>query len=137
MILNENAKFLIPQKYPIIMIGQLIYSDELITRSNFLIAEDNIFVESGEFGEAGLIENIAQTAAARVGFIAKTENKAIPIGFIGAIKNLIIFSRPKVNELIETEIKIVNQIFNATIITGSVTCKSQVLISCEMKIIIP
>ncbi len=137
MILNENATSLIPQKHPIIMVGQLIYSDELITRSNFLIAEDNIFVKSGEFREAGLIENIAQTAAARVGYVAKTESKYIPLGFIGAIKNLIVFSMPKVNELIETEIKVVNQIFNVTIIIGSVTCKNQLLASCEMKIIIP
>ena len=136
MILNENAKLLIPQMHPIIMVDQLIYSDELITRSNFLIAENNIFVESGEFKEAGLIENIAQTAAARVGYIAKKESKAIPIGYIGSIKNLIFFSLPNVNELLETEVKIVNQIFNVAIINGTVTCKNQLLVSCEMKIII-
>jgi predicted hotdog family 3-hydroxylacyl-ACP dehydratase len=100
------------------------------------VREDNIFAVNGEFREPGLLENIAQTAAARAGYIAQQENKPSPIGFIGAVKNFEVFYLPKINDIIETEITIMHQIFDATIITGRVWCKELLLAQCEMKIFI-
>ena len=47
------------------------------------------------FKEPGLVENIAQTAAARAGYISHTENKPVLVGYIGAVNNLQVFSLPK------------------------------------------
>jgi predicted hotdog family 3-hydroxylacyl-ACP dehydratase len=64
MSFEENVLNLIPQKPPFVMIGRLLHWDEKLTRTSFLVNDDNVFVEDGEFREPGLIENIAQTAAA-------------------------------------------------------------------------
>ena len=94
----ENILSLIPQKPPFVMIGQLLHSDEMITRSRFRVTAENIFTINGRFTEAGLLENIAQTAAARAGYIAQLEHKPVEIGYIGAVKNLEIFELPKTND---------------------------------------
>ena len=64
-----DVKALIPQKPPFIMIDRLVHFDEVFTRTEFKIVPDNIFVEGGKLLESGLVENIAQTCAARLGYI--------------------------------------------------------------------
>lgn len=118
------------------MIGQLLYSDESTTRTAYRITEENIFVEGGRFREPGLMENIAQTAAARAGYIARMANQPVQIGYIGAVKNLEFGELPATGEEIITEIKIKDQVFDVTIISGKVWCKEAVVAQCEMKIFI-
>jgi predicted hotdog family 3-hydroxylacyl-ACP dehydratase len=132
----ENILPLIPQRPPFVMIDKLLYCGEKISRSGFLIRDDNIFVQNGEFREPGLVENIAQTAAARAGYISQLENKPVLAGYIGSVKNLEIFSLPKTGDELVTEITIEKQIFDVTLISGMIRCYEMVLAQCEMKIFI-
>ena len=136
MVAKEDILSLIPQKPPFIMIDKLLYSNETVTRASFLVKEENIFVETGEFCEAGLMENIAQTAAAGAGYIARLENKPVSAGYIGAVKNLEIKVLPKINDELITEIKIENQVFEFMLISGRVCCKGELVAACEMRIFV-
>jgi predicted hotdog family 3-hydroxylacyl-ACP dehydratase len=130
----ENILPLIPQKPPFVMVSKLLYVDETTTKSSFVINPDNVFVKNGIFQEAGLMENIAQTAALRSGYIASTENKPVEVGYIGAIKDFEIFDLPKANDELITEIKIENQVFNVTVLSGKVWHNERPLAQCEMKV---
>ena len=134
MRIDENILNLIPQKAPVVMVGNLLYADDKITHTNFTIKEENIFLEKGKFSEAGLIENMAQTAAAGAGYNSKPNNKPVQIGYIGSVKNLDIFLLPKINDEIITEITVENQLFNVTIISGKIWCNEKLVAQCEMKI---
>ena len=127
---------LIPQKAPFVMVDKLLYVDETSARTAFHISKENIFVENGTFREPGLIENMAQTAAARAGYITVTEQKMPSIGYIGDVKNLEIAELPKTGSDIETEIRIVNQVFNITVIGAKVFHNKKMIAHCEMKIFI-
>ena len=135
---KETVLTLIPQRPPMVMVDKLIYSDEQKTITVFNIKEENIFCSSGHFLEAGLIENIAQSAALRTGWTAMHragfKMKKPPVGVIGAVKNLRIFRLPEVNTEIKTEITVLTEIFNATLISGRVKAGDEVLAECEMKI---
>jgi predicted hotdog family 3-hydroxylacyl-ACP dehydratase len=130
----ENIIPLIPQKSPFVMVNKLIYMDETSTRSSFLINEDNVFVKNSLFQEAGLMENIAQTAALRAGYIARAENKPAVVGYIGAVSGFEIYDLPKVNEEIITEIIVENQIFDITVLSGKVWLNEGLMAKCEMKV---
>ena len=136
IVSKEHIQPLIPQRKPFVMIDALVHSDERVTRTTFQVRQENIFVVEGLFREAGLLENIAQTAAARVGYIVQKEKRPAPMGYIGAVKNFEVFDLPRVNEELETEIIITNQIFDITVITGRVTCNEKLIARCEMKIFI-
>ncbi|MDD2623062.1 MAG: pseudouridylate synthase [Bacteroidales bacterium] len=123
---------LIPQHPPFVMIDHLLLSKDKIGRTSFVVKENNIFIENGFFSEAGLIENIAQTCAAHIGYINKGEG--IKIGVIGSVKNFEIKQLPKINDYIETTIEISNVVFHTTVISAKVHCNSQLMASCEMKI---
>jgi len=133
---EEDILSLIPQRPPFVMIDKLLYFNETVTQTSFLITDENIFVETGEFCEAGLIENIAQTAAARAGYVARLENKPVSAGYLGAVKNFEIMDLPKINDELITEIKLENQVFDIMIISGRVYYKDKLVATCEMKIFV-
>ena len=136
MITIDNIQTLIPQRPPFVMIDKLLSFSENTTTTGFSIKEDNIFVENSLFKEPGLIENIAQTAAARAGYVSQTENKPVLVGYIGAVNNLQVFLLPKTGDELITEITIENQIFDVTLISGKITCNGQPVAQCKMKIFI-
>jgi predicted hotdog family 3-hydroxylacyl-ACP dehydratase len=130
----EDISHLIPQGPPFVMVGKLLFVDDISAKSSFIINADNVFVKEGIFQEAGLMENIAQTAALRAGYIAHAENKPVELGYIGAIKDFEVFALPKVNDEILTEIRIENQVFNVTVLSGKVWHNGILLATCEMKV---
>jgi predicted hotdog family 3-hydroxylacyl-ACP dehydratase len=136
IVVRENIESLIPQRAPFVMIDGLQYSDGNITRTSLQVRADNIFVENGLLTEPGLLENIAQTAAARAGYEANKENAPVRVGYIGAVKNFVVTALPAVGDIIETEIIIGNQVFDVSVINGTTRCNGRVIAKCEMKIFI-
>ena len=75
----------IPQRPPFVLVDNLLSCNEEIVVTDFHIPHDHILVENGLLSDAGMIENVAQTCAARIGWINR--DKPIPIGVIGAVNN--------------------------------------------------
>lgn len=143
MLLSEEQVIqLIPQKAPFVMIDKLIESNDESTTSGLNIKDENIFTENGCFTEPGLVENIAQTGAIRAGYefkkLQEQSDKELepPVGFIGAIKSLSITKLPKTGQNIETTIKVENQVFDITMVSGEVKCEGELIASCQMKIFV-
>jgi predicted hotdog family 3-hydroxylacyl-ACP dehydratase len=136
MLQTKNIETLLPQRAPFVMIDGLLSSTETTTTTSFGIRPDNIFVVDDVLREPGLVENIAQTAAARAGYISKTENKPVMVGYIAAINNLQVFALPKTGDELITEITIENQIFAVSLISGKISCNGQLIARCSMKIFI-
>jgi len=137
MLANENDICIyIPQRPPIIMIGALLEATEKKIISTFDIKPTNIFIENGYLNESGIIENIAQTAAAGTGYKQIKENKKVELGYIAAIKDLEIFSLPKVSDVLNTTIEIANEVMDITIVNATVLCNNNTIAKCEMRIFI-
>lgn len=124
----------IPQAAPFEMIDELISATESATQTSFTVREGHLFVIDGVFTEPGLIENMAQTAAAGTGFYAAEQGKAAPVGFIGAIKNFEVHQLPKAGETIISETKMVTQIMNAHVVQATVRLHDDIIASAEFKI---
>lgn len=133
---NKDILSLIPQRPPFVMIDRLTSSDDRTAHSTFEIKADNVLVNKGQLTEAGLTENIAQTAAAGLGYIKQQNGDPILMGYIGAIKNLEVFALPNVGEIIHTQVFIETQIFNVIVISGKVMHNDEVLVKCEMKVFV-
>lgn len=127
---------ILPQREPFIMISHLLHYDELVTATRFDIEASNVFCREGRLVASGLIENIAQTCAARIGYINKyILHKDVNIGFIGAVRNLQIHELPPVGSTIETRIEVLSSTFGITLAHGEVRLLDGTLIAeGEMKI---
>lgn len=128
-----NIAALIPQKAPFVMVGELLHCNENITRTSFLIKAENVMVSDGEFTEGGLIENIAQTAAARSGYMAQN-GEPVKDGYIASVKNFEVQKLAKVGDELITEVTVVDQVFDTTIISGTITRNGIVVAKGEMSI---
>ena len=126
---------LLPQQEPFVMIGTITYFDEERTVTETTIAADNIFVDDGLFSASGLIENVAQTCAARIGFVNKyLLNNGIQIGVIGAVRKLVINSLPAAGKTIKTSVETISEVFGMTLAKATVTCDGEELLTTEIKI---
>ncbi len=140
LLRQEAVSALIPQKHPVVMVDTLWLNNETTTISGFTPPADTIFSENGFFTEPGIIEHIAQTAALRSGYMASlhtaaaTTSSSPPVGYIAAIKNLIIHQLPLTGNVLKTEIVIKQVIFDISLIDAITTCNDELIASCEMKI---
>ncbi len=117
-----------------VMISELCSVTEKSVKTKLFISEDNIFCANGFFQEPGLIENIAQSAAAMTGFNAIKSKEAVKKGFIGSVNKLTISELPKSGSEIETEVTVINEIMNVHIIKGIIKQNDIIIAGCEMKI---
>ena len=118
------------------MIDTLVSVNEKVTVTSFLVKAGALFVEDAVLQEAGLIENIAQTAAAGVGYTCAVNKEEVPVGFIGAVKNLSIDYLPKVGEVIHTRVEVLEEIFDMSLIKGESFVGDKPVLVCEMKIVL-
>ena len=126
---------LLPQQEPFVMIGSLVHFDKTLTITETEVRQDNIFVDEGNFSASGLMENIAQTCAARIGFVNKyILKKGIQLGFIGAVRNFEVLELPKVGDVIPTRVEVKEEVFGMTLADAIITCGEKVLVTSEMKI---
>ncbi|MDD5570079.1 MAG: hydroxymyristoyl-ACP dehydratase [Bacteroidales bacterium] len=136
MVIVDKSKITeyIPQRPPMVMVDNIIFCDEKKIITTLFIDENNIFCRDGFFREPGLIENIAQTAAAKIGYLSKIKGKEVLIGYIGSIKDLIIHFLPAVNTEVTTEVSVENEVMGFTIIHGKVMSSDKIAAECEMRI---
>lgn len=128
---------LLPQQDPFVMVGRLVGYDAKHTDTETTISPDNLFVEGGELSAEGMIENIAQTCAARIGYVNKyILRKGIQIGFIGSVRHLKVLRLPLVGETLRTSVNIEQEVFGMTLAVAKVCCGDELLAEGEIKIAI-
>lgn len=125
---------LIPQRKPIVMVDTFYGIEEENSYTGLTITADNIFLDGENFAEPGIIEHIAQSAAARIGYIYQQMKQDVPLGFIGSVDKMKIHNLPKIGDELFTEIKVIQEVFDITLIGASVKVNYEVIAEGRMKI---
>ena len=153
---------LLPQRRPYIMVDKLTHFDWVTAKTVFTVRDDNLFCKDGVMEEAGLVENIAQTCAARTGFkqllekagfspadealqsveqclenndfTSSVEACKIKIGVIAMISMLEMKRRPLAGEVLETSMTIEEEYFSTTLVRSEVKIGDETIATCRMKL---
>lgn len=133
LIPENKIRELLPQKAPFTMVSHLLKFEEKTITTGLTIDEENLFIEDGFFNESGMIENIAQSIALHISYGYSLKDIEAPVGYIGAIKNIKLFDRPKSNAIITTEVMVLKEFMGVTLIEGKVLCDNKVLMTAQMK----
>lgn len=130
-----NIRKLLPQQPPFVMVDKLLWFDKVKTVTSLTVRSDNIFFDNGSLSASGLIENIAQTCAARMGYINLfIAQDNVKLGFIGSIRNLQIIRKPKADEVLVTTIEVMEEVLQMTLVNAKIMSGDNLLVSAEMKI---
>ncbi|MGB0402844.1 MAG: hypothetical protein ACPGEG_02025 [Salibacteraceae bacterium] len=130
---GTNVTSLLPHKPPFVLISHLIEMIENRAITQFDIPDDHILVENDHLSEAGLLENLAQSAALSAGFAYFTSRETSmdtynpPLGYMGSIKKITISRLPHKSEIIETR----------TILSNSIKSGNTEIVFCVGKITSP
>ena len=125
---------LLPQRPPMVLVGALLTCATDCTITQFDVPADCILIENGALSEAGLIENMAQTAAAGAGYSYRQLGQPAPVGFIAAIRDLRVAALPAVGTTLTTEVRVVNQVLDFSIVRGTVRVGETTFAECELRI---
>jgi len=126
----------IPQRDPFIAVHGILQATNEFAETQFEVLPESIFVTNGLFREPGLLENIAQTAAAQMGYVCKKKGLPVPLGYIASIKNLTVHSLPPVGAMLTTSIQVTNHVLSVILLDGTVRLQGVVICQCQMRIFI-
>lgn len=127
---------LIPQRAPIVMVDTFFSADDECAETGLHVESNNIFCRDGVLCEPGVIEHIAQSAAAFAGYKPYTLGEEPKLGFIGEVKKCKIVRLPRVGEFMHTQLKIVGEAAGITLIAAEVKVDEETIATCQMKIFI-
>jgi len=147
-MIKIEIKTLLPQQPPFVMVEKLLFCDIEKTKTSLSIKSDNIFVErslsavpersrrqDAVLSQSGIIENVAQTCAARMGYLGDREN--VKIGMIGSINDFEFTGfLPKIDDEIITEIVVDTEIGNVVLLNATVVCNEKIVAKGKMKVVL-
>lgn len=134
MIIDDITS-LIPQRPPILMVDRFECGDEESCSTELVIRENNLFLSDGRLAAEGILEHIAQTAAAYIGYRRKVAGEEVNLGYIGDIKKCVVAKQmPSVGQTVNTVLKVMSQVGNITMISAESKVDDVTVISCRMKL---
>ena len=125
---------LIPQRPPFVMVDKVVSCDNTKAVTEFVVREDNIFLDDMKLSAAGIIETRAQSCAARMGCISRLGSEPVKIGFIGDIRDCEILRQPDCHETLTTHIEVIEEVFNLTLASVVTKVADETIASARMKI---
>ena len=134
--MNSNSILdYIPHRTPFVMVDEILYCDLEQCRTQFSIKADNLLVNRNRLSEGGVMEHVAQSCAARIGYISlHIKHEPIRVGVIGAIKNFRMIRYPMVGEVLETEVKAIAEFMDMTVLEAKVFSNDVLVAEGEMKV---
>lgn len=133
---GEGLYNLIPQRNPIVMVDTFFRADENGAETGLHIQSGCLFCEGGLLREPGMIEHVAQSAAAFAGYAPYTRGEQPKLGFIGEVKKFKISRLPRVGEFLHTTLRVMGEAAGVTLIAAETRVEDEVLATCQMKIFI-
>jgi predicted hotdog family 3-hydroxylacyl-ACP dehydratase len=135
-LLEIAPEKILPQRPPFVMIDNLTAYDDETTSTRLTVRDDNIFVEDGRMLATGVVENVAQTCAARLGYYNLISGLPVKIGYIGAVNNMHVMRCPLVGETVDTTIRVKEEVFGMTLVYAEVRVADETIVTADMKIAI-
>ena len=126
---------LIPQRPPVVLVDRFGGIDgEGVSHTEFVVVPACLFCEEGRLTECGLIEHMAQSAAARAGWLARQQGRDVALGYIGSVNLFRVGTFPPVGSRLETTIRVVQEVFNVSLVKATTCLNGEVVAEGELKI---
>ncbi len=120
------------------MVDDIEASDDTHAVTAFTIRPDNYFMlPDGTVSETCLIEHIAQSCSALVGWVAQSQQQENPpVGLIGEVKHFECHRRPQKGDTLSTTIEFGFTFGNVTIATGESRIGDELIAKAQLKIFV-
>ena len=125
---------ILPQREPFLFVDRFEHFDELQTRTSFTVPAEHLLVEDGRLTAPGILEHMAQSSAARIGYLCKyILHVPVRIGFIGAIRKFRVERLPAVGETLTTTVILREDVFGITLTDVVVRVNDEIIAEAALK----
>ena len=125
---------ILPQREPFVFVDRLIHYDERETVTAFTVPVEHLLVEDGCLTAPGILENMAQSSAARIGYLCKfVLHVPVRIGYIAAIKRFRVHRLPAAGETLTTTVILREDVFGITLTDVVVRVNDEIIAEAELK----
>lgn len=122
------------QAPPFRFVDTLVSFEREEVETAYTVPAEGPLIEAGHLTEAGLVENMAQSSAARIGYISVyIDHVPVRIGYLGQVKNLIINRLPSSGECLSTFVKVRQDIFGITLVDAEVRSGEETVATAAVK----
>ena len=125
---------ILPQREPFVFVDRLVHYDDRETVTAFTVPAEHLLVEDGRLTAPGILEHMAQSSAARIGYLCKYLLH-VPgrIGFIGAIRKFRVERLPAVGETLTTTVILREDVFGITLTDVVVRVDDEIIAEAALK----
>ena len=131
-ICRMDIQKLIPQQPPFVFVDRIYDISDTFFRSEFSIGEKSLLTRNGCFSEAGLVEHVAQSMAAYIGYHNQDN---VRVGVVAAVENFTFSTLPVCGENIQTEITILNKVFDISHVKSVTYSNGKIIAEGRMKLV--
>lgn len=129
-----SASEILPQREPFVFVDRLVHYDERETVTVFTVPEEHQLVADGYLTAPGILENMAQSSAARIGYLCKfILHVPVRVGFIGAIRKFRVYRLPAVGETLTTTILFREDVFGISLVDAVVRVGEDLIAEASLK----
>lgn len=133
---KNSIEKLIPQRFPMVMVDAIWHYSPTEITAGLTITAENIFTHNQSLSEAGLIEHLAQSIALHKGYSFYLNDMPAPVGYIGSIKSIEIIRCPNVGEQVHTEMEVIQEFMDVTLVKLHSFVGDELIASGEMKTVL-
>ncbi len=132
--MNIPAEKLIPHRPPMRFIEALTDCTVATARGTACFSFDHFAVANGLVLESALVECVAQTAAAWLGYRASCEDKPPAVGMLAAVTDFQFYAAAHNDAQLIIEVRELKHLGPMRLVSGSITCKGQRIAEGELTI---
>ena len=131
---NISASEILPQREPFVFVDRLVHYDERETVTAFTVPAEHLLVADGYLTAPGILENMAQSSAARIGYLCKfILHVPVRVGYIGAIRKFRVYRLPSVGETLTTTILFREDVFGISLVDAVVRVGEDLIAEASLK----
>ena len=118
------------------MVDGYLFENDLHCQSELTVAKDNMFLgEGGHIAEEGVLEHVAQTSAAHIGYLRTQAGENVTLGYIGDIKRAVFTNPlPEAGDTLHTRLTVMSQVGDIILVSAETSVNENVILTCRMKL---
>lgn len=120
---------LLPHRAPMLLLDALTECTESTATATICFAADHFAVADGRVLEPALVECVAQTVAAGMGYRARGQTGGPRIGMLTIVSDFQILSRPHAGQTLKIETRELRRLGPMLMVAGAISCDGQLIAS--------
>lgn len=125
---------IIPQRPPFVFVDKVVTANGMSAILSYRVSPACPLLSDDYLSIAGVLEHVAQSCAARIGYLQSQTNQPIRIGYIGGVKSIEVLRNPQVGELLITEVELIEEVFDISLLSCTTRVEDEVIAQTTIKL---